>query len=111
MEGNCLELSIQDFTKDEIDPVHINSVAIDSDTSILISSRHMDEITKIDRRTGDIIWRLGGKKNDFTFINDTIGFSHQHSVSRLKNGQKNAERLSSSHRDFWTKKRRKIQPS
>lgn len=75
-----------DFTKDEIDPVHINSVAIDSDTSILISSRHMDEITKIDRRTGDIIWRLGGKKNDFTFINDTIGFSHQHSVSRLKNG-------------------------
>ncbi len=75
-----------DFTEDEIDPVHINSVAIDSDTSILISSRHMDEITKIDRRTGDIIWRLGGKMNEFTFINDTIGFSHQHSISRLENG-------------------------
>lgn len=75
-----------DFTEEEIDPVHINSVAIDSDTSILISCRHMDEITKIDRRTGDIIWRLGGKMNEFTFINDTIGFSHQHSISRLENG-------------------------
>lgn len=75
-----------DFTEEEIDPVHINSVAIDSDTSILISCRHMDEITKIDRRSGDIIWRLGGKMNQFTFINDTIGFSHQHSISRLENG-------------------------
>ena len=33
---------------------------------LLISSRHMDEVTKIDRQTGEIIWRLGGKNNDFT---------------------------------------------
>lgn len=75
-----------DFTEQEVDYVHPNSVAIDSDTSILVSSRHMDEITKIHRKSGEIIWRLGGKKNDFTFLNDTIGFSHQHSVSRLENG-------------------------
>lgn len=75
-----------DFTEQEVDYVHPNSVAIDSDTSILVSSRHMDEITKIHRKSGEIIWRLGGKKNEFTFINDTIGFSHQHSVSRLENG-------------------------
>lgn len=75
-----------DFTEQEIDYVHPNSVAIDSDTSILVSCRHMDEITKIHRRTGEIIWRLGGKNNDFTFLNDTIRFSHQHSISRLENG-------------------------
>ncbi len=75
-----------DFTEQEIDYVHPNSIAIDSDTSILVSCRHMDEITKIHRRTGEIIWRLGGKNNDFTFLNDTIGFSHQHSISRLENG-------------------------
>jgi hypothetical protein len=75
-----------DSTSDDIDYVHANAVTFDSDTSILISSRHMDEITKIDRRTGDIIWRLGGENNQFTFINDTIGFSHQHSIRRLENG-------------------------
>jgi len=74
------------FTSSIIDYVHPNGIEFDSDTSILLSSRHLDEITKIDRRTGDIIWRLGGKKNQFAFINDTIGFSHQHSIIKLDNG-------------------------
>jgi hypothetical protein len=69
-----------------VDYVHPNGIEFDSDTSILLSSRNLDEITKIDRRTGDIIWRLGGKKNQFTFINDTIGFSCQHSIVKLDNG-------------------------
>jgi hypothetical protein len=69
-----------------IDYVHPNGIEFDSDTSILLSSRHLDEITKIDRRTGEIIWRLGGKKNQFGFINDTIGFSTQHSITKLENG-------------------------
>jgi hypothetical protein len=74
------------FTSSIIDYVHPNGIEFDSDTSILLSSRHLDEITKIDRRTGDIIWRLGGKKNQFGFINDTIGFSQQHSIIKLDNG-------------------------
>ena len=40
-----------------IDFPHTNSVDIDVDSNIIISSRHADEITKIDRETGDIIWR------------------------------------------------------
>ncbi len=83
LEGND---SSVEWTSSVIDYVHANAADFDSDTSILISSRHLDEITKIDRRTGDIIWRLGGKKNQFTFINDTIGFSHQHSILKLDNG-------------------------
>jgi hypothetical protein len=46
----------------------------------------MDEITKINRATGDIIWRLGGRNNQFTFLNDSIRFSHQHDIRRLPNG-------------------------
>ena len=38
---------------------------------LMISSRHLNEITKISRTTGDIIWRFGGKNNQFTFVNDT----------------------------------------
>lgn len=63
-----------------IDYVHGNSIEIESDTSLLISCRNMNEITKIDRRTGDIIWRLNGENNEFTFINDTVFFSYQHSI-------------------------------
>jgi hypothetical protein len=46
----------------------------------------MDEITKINRQTGDIIWRLGGENNQFTFTNDPIRFSYQHGIRRLTNG-------------------------
>jgi hypothetical protein len=48
----------------------------------------MDEITKINRfdSVGTIIWRLGGKHNQFTFVNDSIHFSHQHAIRRIANG-------------------------
>ena len=66
-----------------IDYVHGNAIEIYNDGNILISCRHMDEITKINSTTGDIIWRLGGKNNQFTFVNDSIGFSHQHYVRQI----------------------------
>lgn len=75
-----------DFTEKQIDYVHANAISVDSDTSFLISSRHMDEITKVHRLTGEVIWRLGGKNNQFQFIGDDIGFSHQHSIRKLENG-------------------------
>lgn len=78
-----------DLTDSLIDYVHGNAIEVDNDDNLLISSRHMDEVTKINRQTGDIIWRLGGehcKNNQFTFINDPIGFSHQHDIRKLENG-------------------------
>ncbi len=47
---------------------------------------HQDEITKVDRRTGDVIWRMGGKNNQFTFVNSTRPFTRQHDARRLPNG-------------------------
>jgi hypothetical protein len=75
-----------DLTSHAIDYIHCNAVDLDLDGNILLSSRHTDEITKIDRSTGEIIWRLGGKHNQFTFVNDSIGFSRQHAIRRLPNG-------------------------
>lgn len=74
-----------------VDPVHINAVELDYDGNLLISSRHLSEITKISRETGEIIWRLGGKKNMFTFINEheenaPTYFSYQHDIRRQPNG-------------------------
>lgn len=61
-----------------IDYVHMNSIAVDFDGHLLLSSRHLSECTKINRQTGEIIWRLGGKNNQFNFINDPDQMSYQH---------------------------------
>jgi len=76
----------ENLTASSIDYAHPNALTIDADSNIIVSDRHMDEITKIDRTTGDILWRWGGKNNQFTFINDPLGFSHQHSINRIDNG-------------------------
>ncbi|MCH7548671.1 MAG: aryl-sulfate sulfotransferase [Candidatus Krumholzibacteriota bacterium] len=83
---DILDATHLDYTASRIDYVHVNSIELDHDGHILISNRHMDEITKINRDTGEIIWRMGGKNNEFTLINDTIWFSHQHSCRRQPNG-------------------------
>lgn len=76
----------ENLTSPTIDPFHTNAIDLDTDGNLLISSRHLDEITKINRQTGDIMWRLGGKNNQFSFLNDLIGFSHQHDIRRIANG-------------------------
>ncbi|MEE4310595.1 MAG: aryl-sulfate sulfotransferase [candidate division KSB1 bacterium] len=60
--------------------VHMNAIDVDYDGHYLVSSRRLDEVTKIDRSTGEIIWRLGGRKNQFTFMNDPDGFTYQHDI-------------------------------
>jgi hypothetical protein len=64
----------------------INSVDLDLDGNLIISARNLDEVTKLDRKSGSIIWRLGGKNNQFKFLIDTMGFSAQHSARVLPNG-------------------------
>jgi hypothetical protein len=49
------------------DYFHINSLTLDSDGDILISSRNTWCVYKVSRKTGRIIWRMNGKKSDFTF--------------------------------------------
>jgi hypothetical protein len=51
-----------------------------------LSVRYLNEITKIKRSDSTIIWRLGGKKNQFTFVNDPQKFIAQHDIRRIKNG-------------------------
>ena len=76
----------EDLRAKFIDYVHMNAIAVDNDGHYLISSRHLSEITKINRHTGEIIWRLGGAHDDFTWTNDTYGISYQHDICALPNG-------------------------
>ena len=79
-----------DLTAQNIDYVHGNAISIDWDGNYLLSARHLDEIFKVDRRTGDMMWIMGGKNNQFTFTNvdisTTLPFSFQHDVRRIPNG-------------------------
>lgn len=69
-----------------VDWTHSNTVEPDEDGNILLSSRHFNEITKINRTTGNIIWRLGGKENQFIFLNEPYIFRGQHDIRRHANG-------------------------
>jgi hypothetical protein len=77
----------ENLLAEHIDYIHGNAIERDFDGHLMISSRHLDEITKINRNTGEMIWRLGGLQNQFTFINDPYnGFHYQHDIRRLANG-------------------------
>ncbi len=63
---------------------HINSVDLDGDGNLLVSSRSMQTVYKLDRR-GAILWRLGGKHSDFE-IDPGAGFAWQHHARRRPDG-------------------------
>lgn len=70
-----------------IDYAHVNSIVVDADGNYLVSSRGTSQVAKIDKTTGQIVWRMGGIANEFTFIDDPLqGTCGQHDAHWLPNG-------------------------
>ena len=67
------------------DYFHANSVGLDADGHLLVSARHTWGCYKIHRRTGAVMWRLGGKESDFT-IGAKADFAWQHDFRRRRDG-------------------------
>ncbi|MGP4087248.1 arylsulfotransferase family protein [Streptomyces sp. KR55] len=61
------------------DFLHVNSVGVDTDGNLLISGNAASTVFKVDRDTGEIIWRLGGRNSDFR-LGVGARFSWQHDV-------------------------------
>lgn len=59
------------------DAMHVNSIAKFPDGDYLLSARHSDTLYKISHVNGSVIWRLGGRFSDFTFVGDAK-FARQH---------------------------------
>jgi hypothetical protein len=78
--------SYSDLTKASVELLHTNSLEVDQQGNIFLISRTMDEVTKISRENGDILWRLGGKNNQFTFPDSSHMFSRPHDFRVLGNG-------------------------
>lgn len=60
---------------------HGNAIDIDADGNLIVSFRSLNEITGIDTATGQVLWRMGGLRNQFAFLDTpTPAFSRQHGV-------------------------------
>jgi hypothetical protein len=59
------------------DYFHLNSVAETHDGHLLICARNTCAIYKVDRSSGRILWRLGGKRSDFS-VSSAARFWWQH---------------------------------
>src|ERR671914_2760462 len=68
-----------------IDYFHINSIDVEPDNNLLVSARETSAVYKIDRKTGEVIWRLGGKRSDFE-MGEGTRFAFQHDARRLPDG-------------------------
>jgi hypothetical protein len=82
-----IDLSIlepADLSGANINWTHGNALDLDGDGNLLVSFRNLNEITKIDPRSGAVLWRMGGARNQFHFENaGSPPFARQHAVRAI----------------------------
>ncbi len=60
---------------------HPNSLDIDEDGHYIVSMRSFGAVLKLNAKTGDLLWQLGGRNNQFEIVDDPLnGFSAQHTA-------------------------------
>jgi hypothetical protein len=64
---------------------HVNSIEIDTDGNLIVSARNTHAVYKLNRHTGAVIWRLGGKRSDFK-LGRGVRFAWQHDARRQGDG-------------------------
>jgi hypothetical protein len=74
-----------DSAKLPYDYLHPNSVGLDADGHLIVSARHTWTCYKINKRSGAVMWRLGGKESDFA-VGQNANFSWQHDFRRRRDG-------------------------
>lgn len=81
------DLDAADRTGANVNWTHGNAIDLDPDGNLIASFRSLNEITRIDTRTGDVLWRLGGLRNQFTFVDTPLpAFARQHGVRMAAGG-------------------------
>ncbi|HEY4810271.1 MAG TPA: arylsulfotransferase family protein [Solirubrobacteraceae bacterium] len=72
-------------TAEPYDYFHLNSIDVDREDGLLISSRNTWTIYKLDPHSGQILWRLGGRHSSFKMGAGT-GTAWQHDPRELPDG-------------------------
>jgi outer membrane protein assembly factor BamB len=68
------------------DYFHINSIDVDSDGNLIVSARNTWAVYKVDRDTGNVLWRLGGRQSDFAMGSGAV-FAFQHDARSHDGGK------------------------
>jgi hypothetical protein len=79
------ESSNKRYYSEQLDYFHINSIDVDHDENLLISARNTSAVYKIDRGSGEVLWRLGGEKSDFE-MGEGTRTAYQHDARRQEDG-------------------------
>ena len=67
------------------DYFHINSIDVDHDDNLLVSARNTWAVYKLERKSGELLWRLGGKRSDFE-MGEGTRTAFQHDARRQEDG-------------------------
>ena len=67
------------------DYIHLNAIDEEPNGNLLISGRNTHAAYEVDRKTGKILWRLGGKKSSYK-MGPGAQFAWQHDVRRQPDG-------------------------
>jgi arylsulfotransferase ASST len=67
------------------DYFHLNAIDVDHDNNLIISARNTFAVYKVDHKSGEVIWRLGGKNSDFK-MGPGARFTSQHDARRQPDG-------------------------
>jgi Arylsulfotransferase (ASST) len=70
---------LPNFAWDPYDYFHVNSIGLDRDGNLVISSRNTWGVYKISYHTGAVMWTLGGKHSSFK-LGAGASFAFQHDV-------------------------------
>ena len=75
------DLALADRTGPSVNWTHGNALDFDGDGDLVVSFRTLNELTKIDPRTGAVVWRMGGLRNQITFLDAPApAFARQHGL-------------------------------
>jgi hypothetical protein len=69
-----------------LDYLHLNSIDVLPDGDLLVGARNTWALYKLDRRSGEVVWRLGGKRSDFQ-MGPGAQFAWQHDARRVAGGE------------------------
>ncbi len=67
------------------DYFHVNAIDLDADGNLLVCARNTWTVYKVDRGSGKVLWRLGGKRSDFAMGPGTR-FAWQHDARHHGDG-------------------------
>ena len=67
------------------DYFHIYSIDVEPDGNLLVSARNTWTVYRVDRKSGEVLWRLGGKRSNFE-MGEGARTAFQHEARRHEDG-------------------------